>query len=174
MKVAGSTTISIALLVSTLMGISVDGASKEVVFPSTVVDTEGERIDVARLAREREIVIVTLKATWCPICREQLVRLKGKLARINTARVAFLVLAPGPVEELREVKDDTGFPYPFIADEDLRIARALGLGMGTDQIVPALLILDRDRVVRWMQSGRNSIYYGDDELLEEIGLGILL
>lgn len=174
MKLAGPTIISIALLVSTLMGASVDGAPQEAAFPGTVVDTDGKRIDVARLAKEREIAVVTLKATWCPVCREQLVRLKSKLARINTDRVTFLVLAPGPAEKLREVKAVTDFPYPFIADEGLQIAQDLGLQMGADQIVPAILILDRDRAVRWMQSGRNSVNYGDDELLDEIGLGILL
>ena len=143
-------------------------------FPAAVKDIDGNRIDVARLAREKLITVVTLKATWCPVCQEQLRRLKESMSRINTQRVTFLVLSPGPEKDLHAIKERIGFPYPFIEDRNLEIAKSLGLKMGEKEIVPAILILNRERKIRWMQSGRNGWYFGDEELLKEIGLGVFI
>ena len=139
-------------------------------FPITVTSTEGVNIDITRLVQTQTVIVVTLKATWCPVCQEQLLRLQRILPRINRWKVTFLVLSPGPPQELEEIRKRTQFPYPFIEDVGLRIAHQLGLRMGTQMIRPSMFILDRDRRIKWLQSGRSSFYYGDEELLEKIGI----
>ena len=37
--------------------------------PATLDDVYGKRVDVAELAAKHRLVVVTLKATWCPVCR---------------------------------------------------------------------------------------------------------
>jgi len=139
-------------------------------FPAEVKNLDGETIDVAALVSSQTVVVVTLKATWCPVCHEQLIRLKERLDRVNTFNVTFLVLSPGPGDELAAVKRRTAFPYPFIEDENLRIAKRLNLHINDELIQPCIFILNRDREIRWLQWGRNGWYFGDKELLQEIGM----
>jgi peroxiredoxin len=139
-------------------------------FPEKIADINGRLIDVGKLAGEKTVTVVTLKATWCPVCQEQLIRLKDNLHLINTDRVTFLVLSPGPQNELLEIKKNTGFPYPFIEDKKLRITKSLGLDMSEKEITPSIFILNKNRNIRWMQRGRSGWYYGDEELLNEIGI----
>ena len=139
-------------------------------FPEKIADINGRLIDVGKLAMEKTVTVVTLKATWCPICQEQLIRLKNNLQLIDTSRVTFLVLSPGPTNELLEIKKSTGFPYPFIEDKNLRITKSLGLDMSEREITPSIFILNKQRNIRWMQKGRSGWYYGDEELLNEIGI----
>ena len=139
-------------------------------FPEKIADINGRLIDVGKLAMEKTVTVVTLKATWCPVCQEQLVRLKNNLNLIDTERVTYLVLSPGPKNELLEIKKSTGFPYPFIEDKKLRITKSLGLDMSEREIIPSIFILNKQRNIRWMQRGRSGWYYGDEELLNEIGI----
>lgn len=139
------------------------------VFPAFVTDIDGHRIDVAKLAADGKLVVVTLKATWCPVCQEQLARLRTHLPRLRSCGAHFIVLAPGPTEDLRQIARDSRFPYPFVEDRNLAIARAADLILAPDQIAPAIFVLDAERGIAWLQRGRSGVYYGDGELLERLG-----
>ena len=143
--------------------------SSQTVFPETITDVDGSTIDVATLAAQGKLVVVTLKATWCPVCQEQLARLRKLLPRLRSCGANFLVLAPGPADELRQIAHDSRFPYPFIEDRDLAIARAADLVLAPDQIAPAIFVLDESRNIAWLQRGRSGVYYGDGELLDRLG-----
>ena len=140
-------------------------------FPATVSTIEGEQLDLKKIATKHTLVVVTLKATWCPVCQSQLARIKSKLSEIKPCGVSFLVLAPGPKSQLRSIKKKIGFPYPFVEDVDLTIAKKLGLQLSEREIVPSIFILNSDLSVGWMQRGRNARSYGDSALLEKINCG---
>lgn len=149
--------------------IPVRGEREKVVLPKVLTDIDGKRVDIEGLAREKKLVFVTLKATWCPVCENQLVRLKQFLPRLKLCRVTFVVLSPGPRDALGVVKKETGFPYPFVEDRELRLARRLRLVMGPNQIQPAIFSVNKVREIVWIQYGRNGSHYGDKALLKYLG-----
>ena len=55
-----------------------------------------------------------------------------------------------------------------MADDGLQIARSLGLQLDEDEIVPAIIMLDRDLTVGWMQRGRSGRFYGDGALVKKV------
>ncbi len=138
-------------------------------FPGKVTDIDGIEIDVRKLVRSKKVVVVTLKATWCQVCQEQLHRLKENLGRIDLDRITFLVLSPGPDNELKAIRNRTAFPFPFIEDKGLTIAKMLNLRLSEREIIPSVFILDRKLRLRWLKRGRNSRTFSEDALLEEIG-----
>ncbi len=140
-------------------------------FPASVTTIGGEKLDVAALARRRSLVIVTLKATWCQVCQTQLLRLKRRLPEIKPCGATFLVLAPGPRSELRSIQQRIDFPYPFVEDVGLSIAKRLGLQMSKTEILPSLLILGPDLSIQWMQRGRGPGSYADGALVEALDCG---
>jgi len=135
------------------------------VFPAKVLtDIEGKAVDVEKLAATHNLVVVTLKATWCPVCQRQLLRLKKILPMLKLCRVTFIVLAPGPAKELAKIKKRTGFDFPFVQDQGLVIARSLGIARNGNQILPCMLHVLPDLKIGWWQLGRNGAYFGDREL----------
>ena len=150
----------------TLFTVAITAVADEtpVRFPASVVDVDGNRIDVTALATDANLVVVTLKAVWCPVCQQQLVRLVSRLPELTECGVTFLVLAPGTPEELRAIRARTGFDYPFIADPALEIADALDLRLAEGQILPCIFEVTKDRAVGWRQLGRNGAYFGDGAL----------
>lgn len=133
-------------------------------FPPSLTDIDGQVLDIERLAREHNLVVVTLKAPWCPVCHRQLLRIKSLLPELEACRVSFIVLCPGSPEEVAKVREQTGFDYPFVADENLSVARSLGLARAQGQIFPCMLQVLPDLRIGWTQLGRNGAYFGDGAL----------
>jgi len=145
------------------------GDAEKVVVPAQLLDVQGQPIDVGALASAQRLFFVTLKATWCPVCREQLRRLRALLPRLRSCGATFVVLAPGPRGALRRVAEETGFPYPFVEDVDFSLARAAGLRLADDQIEPAIFDVDASREIVWIERGRTGNHFSDDALLERLG-----
>ena len=78
-------------------------------------------------------------------------------------------LSPGSNEAVQEVKFNTDFPFPFIADQKFSIAKELDLILSPKEIMPAIVILNKDLSVKWIQKGRNALNFGDAELKEYLG-----
>ena len=57
----------------------------------------------------------------------------------------------------------------FIADQKLSIAKKLDLILSPKEIMPAIVILNKDLSVKWIQKGRNALNFGDTELKEYLG-----
>ena len=153
---------------SAVVPATTDGGAAAAGLPTTLTDLRGRPVDVAALAAAHRVFVITLKATWCPVCQEQLGRLRALLPRLRSCGATFLVLAPGPADALRRIQQDTAFPYPFIEDRDLAIARALGLALDATQILPAILEVDRTGVVLWAERGRSGAAFNDDALLARL------
>ncbi len=153
-----------------LLGLFLLGADAQLErFPARLIDIDGSPIDVSALASERRLIVVTLKAPWCPVCARQLARLEGLSAALENCGATFLVLSPGPADRIRAVREATGFQARYVEDRDLAIARSLGLELAPDQIVPSLLAIDSERAIIWQQRGRSGVSYGDGRLQRYLG-----
>ena len=67
-----------------------------------------------------------------------------------------------------KTKETTEFPFPFIADHELKIAKSLDLLLSETEILPSILILNEKLDVEWAQRGRNALYFGDPELMKRL------
>ena len=135
-------------------------------FPSKVISSEGNKINVGKLTEGSTVIIITIKSPSCPVCQTQIIRIGKQLNTFNKCNVTFLVLSPGTSKEVHQVKLTTGFPFPFIPDDDLSIAKALGLLLNPQQILPSIIVFNDNLTINWIQKGRNNIYFGDDELYD--------
>ena len=146
-----------------------DSTEQEIYFPATVTSSKGNDIDVAALAKAHIMIIITIKATWCPVCQKQLLRIKEQLGDFEKCNASFLVLSPGSNEAVQEVKFNTDFPFPFIPDQNFSIAKKLDLILSPEEIMPAIVILNEDLSVKWIRKGRNALNFGDAELKYYLG-----
>ena len=111
-------TRNIICAISLVLVISSGLANDKVLFPGTIFDTDGEIISIDKLSEDRTVCVITVKATWCPVCREQLIRIRDRLAEYKRCNLTFLVLVPGEPEAIKHLKKRTRFPFPFIQDKE--------------------------------------------------------
>ncbi|RUP51809.1 hypothetical protein BC936DRAFT_145619 [Jimgerdemannia flammicorona] len=139
-------------------------------FPKSVLrDINGNQVDVASLAEQYQLIVITLKASWCPVCPELLkilnvsglrddqdvyvdrfthetTRMNPDTKKFNRLLLRhdayFLIICPGPESELARIQRSVPFlSYPFICDTDLSLASDIRLRMSSDsdEIWPAIL-----------------------------------
>ena len=137
-------------------------------FPDSIADINGNTINLNELTTKGTVAVITMKSPDCPVCQTQILRIIENFDKLSACNVTFLVLSPGPAEKLQSAKEYTKFPFPFIVDEKLEIARSLDLLLNETQIVPSILILNEKLDVGWLQKGRNAIYFGDPELMKRL------
>jgi peroxiredoxin len=137
-----------------------------VAIPETLQDVRGGTVDVRALAAHRRLVVVTVKAPSCPVCRTQLERLRRDLPRLQSCGATFIVLAPGPARELEELANATGFPFPFVEDRGLELGRAADFVLGPGQLVPGAFGVNEQREIVWADRGRSGMRFTDDALFE--------
>ena len=137
-------------------------------FPEIITDIDGDTINLKELTTQKTVAVITMKAPDCPVCQTQILRIIQNFDKLSACNVTFLVLAPGPIDKLQKAKELTKFPFPFIIDQDLKIAQSLDLIINENQILPSILILNDKLEVEWAQRGRNALYFGDPELMKRL------
>jgi peroxiredoxin len=137
-------------------------------FPEIITDIDGTTINLKEITEQKKVAVITMKAPDCPVCQTQLLRIMQNFDKLSACNVTFLVLAPGPIDILQKAKELTKFPFPFIVDQDLKIALSLDLIINETQILPSILILNDKLEVEWAQRGRNALYFGDPELMKRL------
>jgi len=137
-------------------------------FPEVMQNIDGSKINLKELTTKKTVTIITMKSPDCPVCQTQILRIMQNFDQLSACNVTFLILAPGPIEKLQKAKELTQFPFPFIVDEELKIARSLDLIINETQILPSILILNDKLEVEWAQRGRNALYFGDPELMKRL------
>ena len=136
--------------------------------PDVLNDIDGDTINLKELTTQKTVAVITMKAPDCPVCQTQLLRIMQNFDKLSVCNVTFLVLAPGPIDKLQKAKELTKFPFPFIVDQELKIAKSLDLIINETQILPSILILNDKLEVEWAQRGRNALYFGDPELMKRL------
>ena len=144
-------------------------AAATAVVPPALRDVQGAVVDVASLASCARLVFVTVKATWCPVCRVQLQRLGRLLPHLRACGVTFVVLVPGANDAVAAIARETSFPYPFVAENAEALAATAGLAAGGGELVPGFFVVDGARTVVWEQRGRGAGAFGDGELMAHLG-----
>tara|TARA_Y100000739_G_C20586138_1_gene455364 strand:- start:142 stop:681 length:540 start_codon:yes stop_codon:yes gene_type:complete len=134
------------------------------IFPKNVYDIDANKIVISELSKNKTVCLITVKSVNCPICIEQLIRIRDKKDDFNKCNITFLVLAPGEESGIRELRNKTDFPFPFIKDRNLKISKRFDLAVPPFEMIPAVIIIDGDGSAQWIQTGRYNDYYSDQAL----------
>ena len=135
-------------------------------FPEIVVDIYNNSIDVIEIVEKKNLIIITLKNPRCPVCQNQLIRIRENFNKFALCNVSFLVLTSGENSNIEDAQIKTEFPFPFINDINFTITDELELRLNENEIIPSLILIDNDLNIKWKQLGRNQFYFGDKELLK--------
>ncbi len=84
------------------------------------------------------------------------------------AALLIASLALGATDGARADEPSLAFPSNLTTIDGTLLASSLGLRLSAQEIAPAILMLNNDLSIGWMQQGRNAVYYGDCELMKEI------
>jgi len=149
-------------------------AAGDVIADFTLPDANGEEVSLARLLAEGPVVLVFYRGGWCPFCnlalRHYQLELVPQLGR-HGARMA--AISPQRPDESLNTKERHELEFPVLTDASAGVAQRLGIAFQpSDEVLeaqrklaldirqgnaesstalpmPTVLVVDRDRVVRF-------------------------
>lgn len=110
--------------------------------------------------RGQDVLLLFLRGTWCPFCREQLKVLSAAHDKLTAAGIAVLAVSCQSAASIGRFVRGNPLPFPLLADERREVAKAFGVHYylsleGFNLANPSLFILDKEGVVTFAYIGRN-------------------
>ena len=108
-------------------------------------------------------VMMFVRGNWCPFCSAQVANLTVHYKDIVDLGARLILVTPKPLETTRRVAEFYEVEFDFWLDEDLSIAKQLGLLMesgvptdhrkeyGDDTVWPTALVIDPSGTIRYTE-----------------------
>ncbi len=152
------------IALTTLLFLSISLNAQEI--PTTTLKTlDGETTDLPTIAKENDLIIVSLWATWCGPCKNELDAISEVYEDWQEETgVKLYAISTDDTRTLKRVKplvNGKGWEYDILLDSNKDLQRALGA-----PTVPVTLIIKDGKIV-YRHSGYQNAGE-EDELYEEL------
>ncbi|MGB5511628.1 MAG: redoxin domain-containing protein [Woeseiaceae bacterium] len=139
-------------------------------------DEQGAPVRSAML-RGAPAVILFVRGNWCPFCSTQVKDLTSYYKDILDLGARLILITPKPLETTRRVAGFFDVKFEFWLDEDLEVAKRLGLlhvagvpksygkEYGRDTVWPTALVVDAAGIIRYTALSKHISDRPDPELL---------
>lgn len=140
---------------------------------ASVIDVNGDRVDLAALYEDGPVVITFYRGGWCPFCSGALTQWQERLEDVQRAGGKFIALTPEKPSEVDKTIDKGQLAFTVLSDSRHEAAKAfkvhfvvddqtreryleMGLNVGEANAsgtwelpAPATFVIDRDGVIRY-------------------------
>jgi peroxiredoxin len=133
-------------------------------------DQDGKDLRLSDLTDRGRVVVIFFRGKYCLACRGALRGLVPKYEDFKSSKVAVVAVGPVTPEEAKAFE----LPFPVLSDLQLEATKKYGLFhekglLGKDVPRPTTLLLDKDRVIRWMRAETDVRTRPDpDEIFEQL------
>lgn len=110
---------------------------------------DGQTVNYEKIRGKKPLFLV-FWATWCPVCKEEIPKLKSMYSRLKPEGFEFLAVDVGVNDSVKKVRryiEKNGIEYPVAFDEDSSVTRLFDI-KGT----PTVVIVDRGGTIRYRSS----------------------
>ena len=109
---------------------------------------------------QNHVVVVSVWATWCKPCRDELPRLEKEIAKKYPNDVLVVAISAEHPKIVGDYNRAAGLSFPLVADPAGRLVR----NYGANAPIPRTFVADRSGIVRYQHVG-----YSDASFKELVG-----
>jgi len=95
------------------------------------------------------VVVVSVWATWCRPCRDEMPRLENEIAKAHPNDVLIVAISGEPPATVGEYNRNARLSFPLVADPGGRLVRSYG----ANAPIPRTFVADRSGIVRYQHIG---------------------
>jgi peroxiredoxin len=129
------------------------------------LDEQGNTVHSTDL-RGSPAVLLFVRGNWCPFCSRQVANLTTHYREIGDLGASLILITPKPLQTTRRVAEFFDVDFDYWLDDNLTIARQLGLLLaggvpgehredyGPDTVWPTSLVVDANGVIRYAKLSR--------------------
>lgn len=97
--------------------------------PFMLPDESGRLVTLPSLLENRPVAVMFFRGHWCPYCRLNVRAVVQALDRIEAMGARIVAIVPETQEYARQLKADSGAPFPILTDLDNGYALSLNLAI---------------------------------------------
>jgi peroxiredoxin len=134
----------------------------------TLDNAHGGSLTLSQLTPTHPVLLIFYLGYSCPRCVGHLHLLANRKAQFDATGVQILAISPDRIADTKDSIASYGdFPFPLLADPDLKVAKAYGLVDGKDTLFHAAILIDTHQKIRF--AAKCSHPYEDwDALLHQL------
>ncbi|GIW99582.1 MAG: peroxiredoxin [Pirellulaceae bacterium] len=141
-----------------------------------LLDLHGNKVTLSSLYRDKPVILVFYRGSWCPFCTRHTQQLIKAYPQIKEQGYELVGISPDAPEVSMQHVEENAIPFPIYSDSDVDVISGFGLafrvddptlqrykGMGIDLKkasghshnalpVPAVYIIGTDGIVRFAHS----------------------
>jgi len=132
-----------------------------------LTDTSGHTVTSTSLS-DKPTVWIFYRGNWCPLCMAQIKELVALYQQLEELGVRVALVSPQPANFTKKLANKFDVAFDFLADEDNRAARALGiaspngipagmqmLGYDSETVLPTVIITAAGGRILWVHETDN-------------------
>ena len=86
-------------------------------------DNTGNNINLQKLLKKGDVVLIFYRGQWCPYCNRELSRVNDSLSYITAKGATVITVTPETQENIKKTIEKTKASYAIIEDKDLAIMK---------------------------------------------------
>ena len=94
---------------------------------------EGKKIELKKLLKNGDVVMLFYRGQWCPYCNQQLKKVNDSLQFISAKGATVLAITPETGENVRKTIEKTNASFSIIEDENLAIMKSYKVNFAVDE-----------------------------------------
>ena len=130
----------------------------------SLLDSDGNRVSLKDYRGKKRVVLVFLLADWWGYCNRQVSQLREKYSQFQNYDAEILIIDPHELWRVKRFKEkwseETPILFPFLSDPTSQVCAAYGIAKQLNVHAewvnrPAVFIVDKSGVIRYMQIGKS-------------------
>jgi peroxiredoxin len=93
---------------------------------------DGKEVSLASLHKEKPLVVVFFRGSWCPICTKHTQQLIKVYPELKEKGYEMIGISPDSVESTKANSDKGSIPFALYSDSELNATRGFGLAFKVD------------------------------------------
>ena len=87
------------------------------------IDHNGEKISLAEITNNKDVLLFFYRGQWCPICNMHLSKIQKNLKKLESKNIIALAITPEKQENIDKTMVKTNITIPLIFDQNYRIMK---------------------------------------------------
>jgi peroxiredoxin len=102
-----------------------------------LVDNKGNKVELYELLKEKNVVLLFYRGSWCPYCNLELKEFKNYYQAFKNAGLEVIAISPEKPSYSEVFNNKNSLPFPLLFDDHNKVAKKYHLNFTLDpQLVP--------------------------------------
>ena len=99
----------------------------------TTADQNGKKLQLKKLLKKGDVVLVFYRGQWCPFCNKQLSKINDSLSFIKAKGATVIAVTPETADNIKTTISKTKVTYSIVEDKGMAVMKEYKVNFAVDE-----------------------------------------